>query len=126
MKPAVYLISVLCVLCFAGCADTQQTLDINPLDKDGAIALASGLHYGMSEESAVAFLKRKGITKMTSGGDSFSWNDCFSLSNRCSLCLTIAPKQFSPDGAWVNGLVRKVSIYHWDGNSEPIALTNVP
>ena len=130
MKESAVIISTLCCLCFVGCVVTQQQNRINAMDKTGAVLLASRLRYGMTEEDALSFLKVNGLTNMSSVGDSLSWGDCFSLSNHYSLCITISPKQISPYGAWVNGLVRKVCIYHWNGkeNSKEasIKLTDEP
>jgi hypothetical protein len=130
MKASAVIISTFCCLCFVGCVDTQQDYHINAMDKNGAVLLASHLRYGMPEEEAVSFLKVNGLTNMSSVGGSITWGDCFSLSNHYSLCITISPKQVSPYGAWVNGLVRKACIYHWNGkeNSKEasIKLTDGP
>jgi hypothetical protein len=126
MKPTTLLLLILCSMTIVGCAQTQQEMRINKMVQDEAVSLASHLKYGMSEKDAVAFLNQNGLTNKSAIGDSFGWEDYFSLSNRCSLGLIIDPKPVRSDGAWANGVLRAVEIYHSNGHSVPIALVNAP
>jgi hypothetical protein len=132
------------VLFLAGCAATNtsftngvegvatvrpaspSTFIPNKMGEDEAIKLASHLTYGMAEKDAIHFLKQNGLVMdLPSVGDSFRWNDGFSISKGV-LCLMIAPKQLQPNGDWANGLLKDAFINKNDGKSVSIALENAP
>jgi hypothetical protein len=100
-------------LYFAGCASVPQEASISKIRKERAVELVSHLNYGMTEANALDF----------QAGDSFSWGDFYNLQNHCTLSIVFSPKQISPDGAWINGLLREASIREKDGTIEPISLT---
>ncbi|HEX3627136.1 MAG TPA: hypothetical protein VH280_17135 [Verrucomicrobiae bacterium] len=110
-------------LYFAGCASVPQEASISKIRKERAVELVSHLNYGMTEANALDFLKRDGLEPVGQAGDSFSWGDFYNLQNHCTLSIVFSPKQISPDGAWINGLLREASIREKDGTIEPISLT---
>jgi hypothetical protein len=98
-----------------------------------AVEIASGLRTGMTEEDAIEFLERRGLT-ITNGlptnvyllrvGSSGGWTTFYSLADGCSLGLDMRPAQFRSDGLWGgNSILEGV---HIQSNlvDLPITLTN--
>jgi hypothetical protein len=108
------------------CVKAQPT-STNSVDRATAIKAASQLAVGMREEVAERLLATNGLRNPMKMGCSHGWSSFYTLSDRCSLAIEIAPKRARSDGAWADGLVKAAVIQNKNGeNIVSITLTNRP